>query len=109
MKDDWFDEKYVWIDTDRPEIEEARLMANQNYILIVENILCIESELFKVLGIKIKWAPDHKSTFKKNYPELDLTDKRSYETLLSKNIIKWWRKKSDPINKIIEILEKGNI
>lgn len=109
MKDDWFDEKYVWIDTDRPELEEARSMAGQNCILIVENILCIESELLKVVDIKIKWASDHKSIFKKNYPELDLTDKRSYETLLSKGTIKWWRKKSDPINKIIEILEKGNI
>ena len=103
------DHKYVWIDTDRPEIEKARTLAEKSWMIIFENNPCLEWEILRMLW-KIKKTSDYKGTFEKCFPGEDLCDKKTYLKLFPKEKIDELRRNNNCIlEDIIKLLETGEI
>ena len=101
--------KYVWIDTDRPEIGEARTLAETSWIMIFENNPCFEKEILKMLW-KTKNVRDYKREFERHFPEEDLCDEKTYERLFPKGKIDELRRTGNFIfESIVRLLETGNI
>lgn len=103
------DYKYVWIDTDRPEIGEARTLAETSWIIIFENNPCLEWEILRMLW-KTKKTRNYKGTFEKCFPEEDLCNEKTYEKLFPKEKIDGLRRTGNFIfENIIRLLETGRI
>ena len=82
INQDGYDHKFVWIDTDRSEIDDAKELASRKDIKVIENIPCIEAEILKLKVISTKWSSKkHKKIFLDNFPGIDLTEKDHYNRL----------------------------
>ncbi len=51
---EWYDEIYVWIDSDRPETTAALKLAKAKWIIVISNSPNFESDFLKFLGEKPK-------------------------------------------------------
>lgn len=102
-----YHKKYIWLDTDRPEIERARVIASKSWIVLFENTpLCLEGEILRMLGRNIKWVSDYNSKFAKLYPNEDLCEKKAYVKLFPKEKIEIIRQNNDfVISRIVKLLE----
>ena len=109
VRDEGHDYKYVWTDTDRPEIEQARTVAKKSWIILFENDPCLEREILRMLQ-KTKKVTDYKKEFKKHFPEESLCDERTYEKLFPKTKIDNLRRDNNFIfEDIIKLLETGTL
>jgi len=102
---DWFDQKYIWVDTDREEINEARDLAEKTGIILFENIPCLEWEILKIYD-KNKRITNYKSAFVKKYPNENLCEEKTYSKLFPKKIIYQIKNnKNCLLSRIIELIE----
>ncbi len=109
VQNEGHDYKYAWIDTDRVEIDEARNLAQNNWIGVFENNPCFEKEILRMLW-KTKKVKDYKSEFKKHFPGEDLCDEKTYMKLFPKVKIEDLRQNSKFIfENIIKLLETGEL
>lgn len=108
---EWHKYRFAWLDTDRPEINKARIIAKKNWIVLFENKpLEFEWEILRMLGREIKQISDYKRKFEELYPDKDLLDKKTYAEFFSKEKLESLRQdESFIIGKIIKLLETGEL
>lgn len=99
-----YDKKYILIDSDIVIDEKTKKLAKENNIQIIESMpLCLEGMLLNVLGQKVPLT----SVQCKNilHPQLSgaPTDKDSYGTLFTKNVLE--NSSVSSINELVDIMK----
>ena len=97
-----YDKIFVWIDTDRLEIEEALMLAWNQNIEVICNSPDFETEILRILRPNIKVKNASKRKYTELYPNDSLLKERTYKRF-SKKIL-WTISKDSPFNKLKDIL-----
>lgn len=77
----WYNMAYAWIDTDRVELAEAILLAQEHDIGVIKNDSCLESEILKLRGIRINTRISWKKQYEKSHPWKPLNNIQTYQVL----------------------------
>ncbi len=106
----YYTHRYVLIDSDRPETEEALIKARKNNIAVIISEQCLEVELLKlcnVTGNVLKRVKEDSKKAKEEFAKIGKHDSKSYSKLFPKTLLLTERKKGNKwLDELIGVFEE---
>jgi hypothetical protein len=106
-----YDKKIVMVDNDKSvgEMEEAREIAKERGVHLIENTPCLEAFLLNILeggNLKNRLSSDCKRKFESKYINKEQRmESRRYEKIFTKRLLDIKRKKVENLDRLISLME----